>query len=613
MLRFLILLFFISSLFLQAKVTITHEMQEIEDFELEYYYDKNKTQTIETIQDIKFQKKTSNFFSFGFVSGNSWFKLTITNKSEAEQFVFQLVEPFFQRVYFYIPEDNTWTVEKSGLKFYEKEKNKKYLAPIFTFKVEQNTTKTLYLQFAPDAENGGSSFGRLTLASQSRFNSITLLGYYLFYFFFFGTMSILIIFYLFLFIKFKDVLYFYYASYMFFVSLYASIYSGLIHHFGFALWYRELSLSIPLFLIFLILFSSNFLKLKFYLPKIHQLLNFIVLLFTISMPYMLYDYTQWMRLFAMLWFLVALILGFATIYVVYKGHKEAKLYLIGILFHIIALSVLPLMAHAILPNSAFAHYAFSIFSYVEILFFSFVLIGRFYRTQNDKIRLQGELLEVQKNTEKTLEHKVTQRTNTVNQLLAEKEVLLKEVYHRVKNNFHMVTSLLWIEYENQKNETQKSTLLELMNRIKSMALIHQYLLGMNDYSQINASEYLTRIVKEIEKSYSLDLLHIRCEIDDFTLSPDDALSLGIIINELLTNSIKHHQRHTTCSIEMSCIHKDHEIILSVQDNGQGFDIEASHDSFGLQLIEEFSDRLHNSQQTFSFEKGTKFEMCFTLV
>lgn len=612
MFRLLGLLIFGFIIVLKAEVIITDDIQRVENFELEYYYDSDKNQTIESIQSVEFKQKTSNVFTFGFISGNSWFRLRVTNKSQTDRFVFQLIEPFFQRIYFYELNDDTYKRQKAGLKFYQKDKNPKYLTPIFDFDIEPNATKTIYIQFAPDAKTAGSSFGRFTLSTQSGFNSRSLLGYYLFYFFFLGTMSIIVIFYMFLYIKFRDIVYLYYGLYIVFLSIYVTIYSGLIHHFGLALWYRELSLAMPLFVIFLILFSIHFLKLKIYLPKIYKLLKLIAFIFFISLPYMLYDYSHWIATVGVSTIFIAPISALSAIYVVYKGHSEAKFYLVGILFYIGALTVLPLMSKGVIPHTTFTHYAFSIFSYIEIIFFSLVLVKRFYATQNDKIRLQSELLKIQKNNEKILENRVKKRTNKVNQLLAEKEVLLKEVYHRVKNNFHMAISLLWIEYENQKDEEQKSTLLELMNRIKSMALINQYLLGMNAYSQINASEYLTRIIQEIEKSYSDKLLYIEYEIDEFILSPDDALSLGIIINELLTNAIKHHQDNS-CHIQIECFIKDNEVILMIEDNGDGFDIEESSDSFGLELIDEFSNKLNASKQTFSFESGTRFELCFALL
>ncbi|CAA6807873.1 MAG: Unknown protein [uncultured Sulfurovum sp.] len=595
---------------LQANITIHNEMQRVESFELAYYYDENKTQSIESIQNIPFTKSTPNWFTFGFITGNSWFKLTIHNQSQNKEFIFQLIEPFYQRVHFYSQENGLWQQQGSGLKKYQQEKSNKYLTPIFPFEIEPHSSKTIYIQFAPDKETAGSTFGRFHLATQTVFNSESILSNYLIYFFLLGSMFIIIIFNLFLFVKFHDVIYFYYAMYIVFLSTYITIYTGLIHHFGLALWYRELTLSMPLFVIFLIFFSRKFLKLELYLPWVNKLFKFIALFLLASLPLMLYDYSNWMKTIGVSTMFIAPIAMFSAIYVVYKGHKEAKYYIIGIIFYMVSLSILPMMTKAMIPHTFLTHYSFSLFSYVEIMFFSFVLINRFYATQNDKIKLQNELLEIQKNNEKILEKKVTERTSKVNQLLKEKEVLLKEVYHRVKNNFQMVVSLLWIENENKKAQDDDDSLLELINRIKSMALIHQYLLGMDDYAQINAQEYIHQINLEIQKSYTKTKLSIHDNIDDFSLSPDQALALGIIVNELLTNAVKHFKKDEVCIIELSCKKIENEIKLVIQDNGEGFDLKKKRNSFGLKLIKQFARKLQATKSEFTFESGTRYELVF---
>ena len=102
---FLLLLFYTS---LHANVTIYNEMQDINNFELDYYYDVNKSLDIKSIQKLDFKEKTSNFFTFGYIDGDSWFRLKVTNQSQSKDFIFQLVEPFFQHVHFYAKKNGTW-------------------------------------------------------------------------------------------------------------------------------------------------------------------------------------------------------------------------------------------------------------------------------------------------------------------------------------------------------------------------------------------------------------------------------------------------------------------------------------------------------------------------
>jgi two-component sensor histidine kinase len=597
---------------LHAYVTFYDEMQELKHFELQYYFDANRTQTIESIDALKFSKKTSNFFTFGYTDGNTWFKLKIQNKSQSKRFIFQLQEPYFQRINFFIKKNGTWEQQQAGLTLYKEDKNKKNLSPTFSFNIEVNQSKTIYLQFAPKAGKATTCFGRFSLNSQTKFNYSSLFNEYLFYAFFFGTLFIIIVFNLFLYSQFHETIYLYYAFYLLFLSIYIAIYSGLLLHMGLASWHKEFSMSIPLFIIFLVAFSDIFLKLKHYLPRIHKLLKYILISMLISLPYLIYDYDTWMSTIGVSTVFIAPIVALSAFYVVFKGHKEAKYYIPGIILYIASLTILPLMSKGLIEHTTFTHYVFTTFSFIEVMFFSFVLVQRFFRTQNEKIYLQSKLLDIQKNNEKILERKVEQRTNKVNQLLKEKEVLLKEVYHRVKNNFQMVVSLIWIENESQNDGDSKNSLLELINRIKSMALIHQYLLGMDDYAEITAKQYIAQINQEIEKSYSEKLLKIDAKINTFILSADQALALGIIINELLTNAVKHHGSNETCIIEMSCIKQNNDVTLSIQDNGQGFDMKSKRNSFGLKLIKQFTKKLRASKSEFTFERGTKYELVFEL-
>jgi len=607
---FILLLLSLNLLF--SSVTITDEREEINKFKLFYHFDKDKKYTIESIQKVNFLKKTSNFFTFGYTDGDTWFKLNIQNNSQEKEFIFQLREPYFQRINFYVKEDGLWQQQQAGLTLYKESKDKKDLNPNFSFRIEPKHNKTIYIQLSPKAGKSTVCFGRFNISSQTQFNNFDLFNEYTFYLFFFGSMFMLIIFNLFLYSKFRESIYFYYAFYLIFLSLYVSIYSGILLHTTLVFWYKEFSLSIPLFIIFFILFSNKLLKLNYYLPIIYRILQYSIYFLILSIPYLLYDYDKWIATIGLSTPMLSFIVAGSAIYVVYKGHREAKLYLIGVLFYITSLALLSLMARGLIEHTVFTHYSFTLFSYLEVLLFSLILIQRFYNTKTEKINLQHKLINIQKDNEKRLEAKVIARTNEVNKLLKEKENLLKEVYHRVKNNFHMLGSILWIKYNHTKNNDEKVSLLELMNRIKSMSLIHQYLLDSDNFSEIKSDQYISRIIDEIKKSYSEDNIEVQQTLDSFSLTPNQALSLGVIINELLTNSVKYYALKSPCKITILCKKEEENIRVCVKDNGEGFDIETEKNGLGLKLIEQFSEQLYATKAEFSFDGGTKYELLFEL-
>ncbi len=177
-------------------------------------------------------------------------------------------------------------------------------------------------------------------------------------------------------------------------------------------------------------------------------------------------------------------------------------------------------------------------------------------------------------------------------LLQEKEVLLKEVHHRVKNNLQVISSLFNIQSGHIKDKEQAIRVFEeSQNRIRSMAIIHEKLYKTREISKINFSEYLNDLTANIFRSYSSISSGIRVKIkaDDILLNIDIAIPLGLIVNELVSNSIKYafpDKRRGEIMIELRS-DKEGSLLLVVGDNGiglpEGLDI-GNAESLGLQLV-----------------------------
>jgi len=195
-------------------------------------------------------------------------------------------------------------------------------------------------------------------------------------------------------------------------------------------------------------------------------------------------------------------------------------------------------------------------------------------------------------------------------LIREKELLLKETYHRVKNNFQTIVSLLYIESSKDRNRENKDSFIELANRIKSMSLIHNYLLESQEFSIISSDDYMQNIIQEIKRGD----IDIQSSIDPYDLSSDQALALGVITNEVLSNSIKYHPHIEKCEIQVAFEVSEGSATLTIQDNGLGFDANtpATTDGFGLKMVEEFASHLKSSSVKCISNRGTLFILRFTL-
>ena len=190
-------------------------------------------------------------------------------------------------------------------------------------------------------------------------------------------------------------------------------------------------------------------------------------------------------------------------------------------------------------------------------------------------------------------HNITEKKHVQQRMelsLKEKEVLLREVHHRVKNNMQVISSILNLQSSYVSDEYALTLLKESQNRIKTMAYIHESLYQNKSFTSVDFSDYVYTLVNNIVQSYSASSEKIKLElnIDKVILSLDSSIPAGLIINELITNAIKHAfpgSRQGTITFNLRC--ENNFVFLELKDNGVGFapgiDFENSH-SLGLQLV-----------------------------
>lgn len=213
---------------------------------------------------------------------------------------------------------------------------------------------------------------------------------------------------------------------------------------------------------------------------------------------------------------------------------------------------------------------------------------------------------------------ITELKNVENQLkssLEEKEVLLREIHHRVKNNMQIISSLLNLQSRHLTDKRTVNILKESRNRVKSMAMVHEELYRSNDLSKIDFAEYIQRLLLGLFSSYGVDYDHISPEVnvENILLDIGTAVPCGLIISELVSNSLKHaflNKNNGKISIKFDLNRSKH--VLIVADNGTGFpeDIDFKNTkTLGLQLVNTLVKQLHGSI-AISRENGTSFKIIF---
>lgn len=200
--------------------------------------------------------------------------------------------------------------------------------------------------------------------------------------------------------------------------------------------------------------------------------------------------------------------------------------------------------------------------------------------------------------------------------LEEKEILLKEVHHRVKNNMQVISSMLKLQSRYIEDEKALELFKNSQNRVKSMALIHERIYKSPDLASVNFEDYTKSLLISLFQNYGVNTNNVVFEthIEGISINMNTAIPLGLIINELISNALKHafpNDRKGKLIISFSKnIDGKHELI--VEDNGRGFktDLDFNNpDTLGLQLMNALTSQLQGSLK-FEGDKGTKVILTF---
>lgn len=202
------------------------------------------------------------------------------------------------------------------------------------------------------------------------------------------------------------------------------------------------------------------------------------------------------------------------------------------------------------------------------------------------------------------------------QSIAEKDVLLKEIHHRVKNNLQVITSLIDLQSMTINDPLVREHFCECQDRIRSMALVHENLYKSKNFSTIKSYEYIRMLVDHLVQSCSPKPgISVGYEFDDIDLDPDTAISCGFVINELVTNALKHaFTNKDKGTIHISMKHtSDTTLTLVIKDDGSGFpeDVDFMNTkSLGLQIVTILARQL-DAEVSMVRGAGTMFVLIFS--
>ncbi len=426
--------------------------------------------------------------------------------------------------------------------------------------------------------------------------------------FFFGGMSGLFLYNLFLFFMTRDSAYFFYSASMLAFTLVELFLSGyfMLIDIGYVLHKWHLDILLYVLSITLPMFTATFLRLKTVWPSLYKP---IVLIMALSTLIMLLSVTSILptavqRIYSLLFFTVVVGIGFyATRYI-----AQAKYYLLGWSLLLFSSLLVGMNQMGLVDWLDQIPYINKITIFLDALFFSMALSARIRSVQHEKDRAMQKLFDQQSRESERLEMRVQERTEELEAALQDKQLLLQEVHHRVKNNLQIIISLLRLQADESQDEVLEQVLSESENRIRAISGVHEMLYQNDSLQQIDTQTYFRNLCNDIQ--YACSSQHtIEVLINAKpSLLMDKAIYCGLILNELVTNAYKYAFNNDTGKIEVSLTYEE-GYLLRITDNGIGMPVSAK-EGLGMILVRTLvSKQLKGSLHIDTLE-GTTFTIRF---
>ncbi|MCR8709533.1 7TM diverse intracellular signaling domain-containing protein [Aliarcobacter butzleri] len=546
----------------------------------EIYIDKTRSLTIEDIKNpnIKFEKNDKNILAYGYSPDlDVWIKITIKNNSNKP--ILKIIEynnPLTTNIDFFDSNKNIHL--KDG--FLIDNLDKSTINSIFKIELNPNEEN---IYFIKATSNITTLIVDLKLWDENVFYKKEI-KHQLILSLFFGAMFILGIYNLFIYVFTKDKSYLYYVLYIFGLILHHLVYVGFAKLYIFNLETLKIiielaALFVALPIYFLGFFTKSFLQTIQY-PKLNKILNIFLIIIPLSIIFFLLteEYDKYRTNLLMLFLIFLMIV---TIYASLNKNRQAYFILFAWLVFLSSGLLMTLSSMGIYNTLPFP-YLIEVSFVLEAVIFSIALANRITNLQKEKNEANQKLIVQQENETKRLSKEVDLRTKDLKVALGEKEVLLKELNHRVKNNMQTIVSLIRLQSDEIEDEKLKDILLTTQNRIAAMGHLHELLYNQENINFIDVYEYFETLVDEVKSSYD-ESINIHLDIKT-KLKMEQAIYCGLMINELITNSFKYAFLNKKGNIYITLEKRNNILKLSVKDDGVGFDKNNTTFSLGLTLV-----------------------------
>lgn len=593
--------------------------------------DKTGKLTIDDVSKLNtFVPSTNEIPNFGITKSTYWAKFSINNTTDIEDFILEFEKITALELVLYYKEhhsDDSYVVQNAN------HGSKKYSGQLFLldFKIPKKETTTLYVKFKT---NWAVTFP-IKISTRERmlhqlFNHELIKGIYL------GILFIMVFYNMFIYFSIREKSYCFYVIYIFSFLLFQFNELGYAYKY---FWVAKPDLFdfasklLPnLTCLTAVLFVRDFLKTKKYTPKLDKFYNFAIILLILSFafPFIKESNSAFFTFINIITLVISLFTLVVAIIILRIGFQPAKYFLIAwsiLLFSIIQFNLSNL---GFIPYYPITDHSLEIGSVIEVFLLSLGLAYRINVLKKEKeisqertINLIEEKKNIIENQNLVLEKLVFERTQKLelrNKIISEKNeeksIMMREIHHRVKNNLQMINSMVRLQSRYLDKDNASDSLKEVERRILTMSLLHEKMYQSDNLVSINVKEYITAVMTDLSRIFDgKKNVKYTLNIDNINLKTETILYIGLLVNELTTNTLKHAFNEQDDGHLCISLHRlnTHEYMLKVTNNGVeiNFDKLNNSDSLGQRLIRNFVKQLHGELNIESNKDETSFSIQFT--
>jgi len=560
------------------------------------YIDKTNSFSKNEILKQNFTPNTQTSLGLGIVPNTAlWIKFTLKNTTDKELTkILEYANPETEDLYFY-DENNTIL---DGM--FHHSQSRFSLNPIFKIQLKAYEEKTYLIKAHCKIS---TLIAKLTLWNETDFLHYDY-KHTIFIFIFFAVIITLLFYNLMLFVFTKDMAYFYYIIYLTAMLFFEAVYLGFAQLYFFtnamSIFVTKGTIGyISMLLVPIILFTMEFLHTKKNF-KIHFILKAYLYLLPV-VTILSFDNFFFDLNIMVIFFPLAFTLIFTALHAYSNGVKEAQYYLLGWSALIISLNIS--VYESMGGDLVFGDFAYAneIAFMFEAFMFSIALAHRIKIISQAKTNADKKLIKFQQEEQNRLKILVASKTKDLQSSVDEKEILYKELNHRVKNNLGMILSLIKLQINQSNIENTREELTRTKDRINSISKLYELLHIKEGDGDFSTQTYFGNIIRSIEENFHAQI-KIECDIQ-YNINLNNSVYCGLILNELVTNSLKYAFKNSGI-IKISTSILKGEVTMVIEDNGIGFN-EREGSSLGLTIVNTLAQKQLHGHVNIRSKDGTK--------